>query len=229
MSFATLPLECCFLVMDAGNLNQLVIEQIVPICEIIQYQEANEIPTDSLAFDRCWTWNLLNDANTEKKMYANSCVKIEDYWSWTHDFGQERKVVKRRVRKSPQLEIEEKVLDILKQIQSNKLHLGYFMRKAPEKDRNYTLKRSSKFIGVSMNGNNWQAMINNWFGKKYIGTYSTEKEAAVAYDFYSFALHDWKHQTNFDYSVEIVEEMIESFLENNKIIIPSFFIDKTLS
>ena len=229
MSFINLPFECSFLVMGVDSLNQLVIEQMIPIYEIIQYQAVNEMPTDLIAFDRCWTWNLLNDVNTEKKIYVNKCVKIEDYWSCTHDFGQERKVVKRRVRKSHQLEIEEKVLDILKQILSNEIHSEYFMRKAPEKDRNYTLKRSSKFIGVSMNGNNWQAMINNGFGKKYIGTYSTEKEAAIAYDFYSFALHDWKHQTNFDYSVKTVEEMIESFFENGKILIPSFFIDKTLS
>ena len=169
------------------------------------------------------------EINAEHQIQSYWNWILDDYWNWAYNFGHERKEVKRRVRKSTQLNIEEKVLHILRQILSNRLHSEYFMRKAPEKDRNYTLKRSSKYIGVSMNGNNWQAMINNGSGKKYIGTYATEKEAAVAYDFYSFALHDWNHQTNFDYNVETVEEMIESFLEHDKILIPSLFIDKALN
>ena len=161
----------------------------------------------------------------------NACwgINWQSYCQWYAYEDWQKKGVKRRVRKNPQLEIEEKLHQIQRQILSNRLHFEYFMRKAPEKDRNYTLKRSSKYIGVSMNGNNWQAMINNGSGKKYIGTYATEKEAAVAYDFYSFALHDWNHQTNFDYNVETVEEMIESFLEHYKILIPSLFIDKALN
>lgn len=78
---------------------------------------------------------------------------------------------------------------------------------------NYNSDRRSKFIGVSRNGKNWQVLINVGNTKKYIGTYSTQKEAAVAYDFYSFALHGSKAKTNFTYNKDQLISMVESFLE----------------
>ena len=35
------------------------------------------------------------------------------------------------------------------------------------------------------NGENWQVLINYGKFKKYIGTFSSEKQAAITYDFYS--------------------------------------------
>ena len=49
--------------------------------------------------------------------------------------------------------------------------------------------RRSSYIGVSKNGKNWQVLINCGKDKKYIGTYTDEKEAAIAYDFFSICLH----------------------------------------
>ena len=57
--------------------------------------------------------------------------------------------------------------------------------------------RRSKYIGVSKNNQNWQVLITVANSKKYIGTFLTEKEAAIAYDFYSIALHGAKATTNF--------------------------------
>ena len=160
-----------------------------------QYNELKENDLDYLIFNEFWFQNLQENKHVNINEEYNPCwgINWQSYCQWYAYEDWQKKGVKRRVRKSPQLEIEGKLLQIQRQILSNRLHFGYFMRKAPEKDRNYTLKRSSKYIGVSMNGNNWQAMINNGSGKKYIGTYASEKEAAVAYDFYSFALHDWNY------------------------------------
>mmetsp|Transcript_37796 Transcript_37796/g.43439 ORF Transcript_37796/g.43439 Transcript_37796/m.43439 type:complete len:80 (+) Transcript_37796:429-668(+) len=72
-------------------------------------------------------------------------------------------------------------------------------------------------MGVSRNGDNWQALINYEGVKKYIGTFATEKEAAVAYDFYSIVLHCHKAKINFGYDTETVMEMAENYSHNGKL------------
>jgi len=101
---------------------------------------------------------------------------------------EETKTVKRRKRRSTQLNIEDNLKSLLKKIDNELISEDYFAQKVIGKLRNSSLRRSSKFIGVSKNGDNWQAMINNGNGKKYIGTYPTEVEAASAYDLYFLAL-----------------------------------------
>lgn len=84
--------------------------------------------------------------------------------------------------------------------------------------------RRSKFIGVSKNGQNWQVLINMGKYKKYIGTYTSEDEAAIAYDFYSICLHSVKAKTNFSYTKGLIFDMIGNFKGNNKIFQPSRFL-----
>eukprot|EP01016_Furgasonia_blochmanni_P048485 TRINITY_DN7227_c0_g3_i1.p1 TRINITY_DN7227_c0_g3~~TRINITY_DN7227_c0_g3_i1.p1 ORF type:complete len:336 (+),score=27.41 TRINITY_DN7227_c0_g3_i1:1-1008(+) len=62
--------------------------------------------------------------------------------------------------------------------------------------------RSSRFRGVSKNGNQWQAiiMVNN--KKRYVGSYSTEAHAAKAYDLAAIQNHGDKAKTNFSYTLE---------------------------
>ena len=61
-------------------------------------------------------------------------------------------------------------------------------------------KRSSKFRGVSKNGNNWQVlmMVNN--EKHYIGSYQSEELAARIYDILSIKKRGIKARTNFFYN-----------------------------
>ena len=75
--------------------------------------------------------------------------------------------------------------------------------------------RRSRFIGVSKNGPNWQALISINKKKTYIGTYRSEVQAAKAFDFYSLLLHSVTAKTNFDYTKAEVSEMIEKFQESN--------------
>lgn len=87
-------------------------------------------------------------------------------------------------------------------------------------------KRSSNYIGVSKNGNNWQSLINNGTSKVYIGTYKSELEAAIAYDFYSFAIHGLKSKRNFTYNQDLVRQMADSYLDSQSgdQFIPSDFV-----
>jgi hypothetical protein len=61
-------------------------------------------------------------------------------------------------------------------------------------------KTSSKYRGVSKNGNNWQAliMINN--KKYYIGSYPSEEMAARVYDIFAIKNRGIKARTNFIYN-----------------------------
>lgn len=82
-------------------------------------------------------------------------------------------------------------------------------------ERQKRSNRRSNFIGVSKNGPSWQAMITVNRYKTYIGTYKSEKEAAVAFDFYSMLIHNLVGKTNFSYTKGQVCDMLENFLKNN--------------
>jgi hypothetical protein len=84
--------------------------------------------------------------------------------------------------------------------------------------------RRSNYIGVSKNGVNWQAMINSKKRKLYIGTFSSQLEAAIAYDFYCIILQSKKNKSNFVYSRATFLEMIENFYQNERKLNPSLFV-----
>ncbi|CAI2370163.1 unnamed protein product [Moneuplotes crassus] len=79
------------------------------------------------------------------------------------------------------------------------------------------LRRRSKYIGVSRNNANWQALINIDQIKRYIGTFGEELQAARAYDLYSVAMKGEEASLNFNYSSEEMLERIDYFLEHNSV------------
>ncbi|CAI2372227.1 unnamed protein product [Moneuplotes crassus] len=78
-------------------------------------------------------------------------------------------------------------------------------------------RRRSRFIGVSRNSSNWQALINVKNTKRYIGTFGDELEAAKTYDIYAVALRRDKALLNFDYTAQEVISAIDHFLEYGSI------------
>lgn len=134
--------------------------------------------------------------------------------------------VKQRKRKNALPPMDDKLYEIMQQISTGEI-VGF---KASPKSikgmyRNKSGRRS-RYIGVSKNSQNWQVLINLGNFKKYIGTYSTEKEAAIAYDFFSIALNGSKANTNFDYDISLITEMIESYLASDKEIVPAYFVNR---
>lgn len=60
--------------------------------------------------------------------------------------------------------------------------------------------RSSKYRGVSRNGNNWQVFLMINRSKTYVGTYPSEEIAARVYDIMSIKYRGIKARTNFIYN-----------------------------
>ena len=54
-------------------------------------------------------------------------------------------------------------------------------------------------IGVSRNGNKWQAVIKEKKKKRYIGLFTDIEEAGRAFDRETLLLHGQSARTNFDY------------------------------
>lgn len=76
--------------------------------------------------------------------------------------------------------------------------------------------RRSKYIGVLKYKTFWQALINVGKLKRYIGTYDTEEEAALAHDFYSIGLHFIDAKTNFSYHVSELIPLIVDYYQNDR-------------
>lgn len=74
------------------------------------------------------------------------------------------------------------------------------------------------------NNQRWQALINVGLRKRYIGTFITEEQAALAYDFYAIGMHLKKARINFSYQGEELRQMIEYYFANGNQFDPSVFI-----
>mmetsp|Transcript_27958 Transcript_27958/g.32053 ORF Transcript_27958/g.32053 Transcript_27958/m.32053 type:complete len:98 (+) Transcript_27958:345-638(+) len=81
--------------------------------------------------------------------------------------------------------------------------------------------RRSNYIGVSKNGDVWQSLIMIDGKKTYIGSYHTEEEAALSYDFYSMILKQFSAKTNFDYTLMQIRRMVDNYFINGNSLVPS--------
>lgn len=85
---------------------------------------------------------------------------------------------------------------------------------AKSKNSKHPEKRS-KYIGVSKNGNNWQALVVIGLNKVYLGTFKTEIEASYVFDFYSIISHFTEAKVNRSYNSAQILNMIMNFKDNN--------------
>ena len=76
--------------------------------------------------------------------------------------------------------------------------------------------RRSQYLGVSRNSQSFQVLIAIYKRKTYLGSFTSEKEAAITFDFYSILLHSLEAHTNFSYTAYAVNEMIKNFEANGK-------------
>ena len=74
-------------------------------------------------------------------------------------------------------------------------------------------KRSSRYRGVSRNGNQWQVLIMLKRGKSYVGSYNSEEFAARIYDILSIKYRGIKARTNFKYSSEQIKTILKTEID----------------
>lgn len=83
------------------------------------------------------------------------------------------------------------------------------------KNKSFRISRSgreiSRYIGVSKNGPNWQALICINKRKTYIGSFDTQIEAARAFDMYSILINDLGAKTNFSYTKKDLMKIIADY------------------
>ena len=76
------------------------------------------------------------------------------------------------------------------------------------------INRSSKFRGVSLNGEKFQVITYNSKKIDYLGSFHDEKLAAVIFDIWQIQMYDLKGKTNFQYTKSMVMAI---FLQPNLI------------
>jgi hypothetical protein len=112
-----------------------------------------------------------------------------------------------------------RLLNVISSVTSSNVTLVVSNKKAESKEGPLSSKRSS-YIGVSLNGPNWQALVTIMKRKTYIGSYKTQHQAAIAFDFYSLLLHSLAAKTNFSYTKEDIYNMLYNFRQNGNALKP---------
>ena len=173
-------------------------------CRWVSFQEVEKI----------WSFEV-NENKSIKIIESNDVISSEN-----------KNFIKKRCRRSSTIDLDEYIQRVYESIESK--HLKFIYGKPNNKlTPIFNLKsRSSQYIGVSKNGENWQALINCNNTKKYIGTFNNEKEAVISYDFYAICLHLFKAKTNFTYTSELILEMLDSYDSRGKVFNASRFIER---
>lgn len=86
-----------------------------------------------------------------------------------------------------------------------------YLPTSPSQKKSKKPQVSSKYIGVTKNGKNWQVKINKGKFKNYLGTFKGEKEAAIIHDFYRIVTELKYAKTNFTYPSYIILEMMKNY------------------
>mmetsp|Transcript_3717 Transcript_3717/g.4329 ORF Transcript_3717/g.4329 Transcript_3717/m.4329 type:complete len:159 (+) Transcript_3717:159-635(+) len=136
------------------------------------------------------------------------------------------KKIRRRVRKNKLPLLDGYLKIVLHQMDRGYIKGFYSCQKSSKGIHRCKSGRRSQYIGVSKNSKNWQVLANLHTCKKYVGTFPTEKEAAIVNDFYTIAYCGFRAMTNFTYSIELVKEMIQYYYDNEKDFNPEPFVHR---
>eukprot|EP00344_Euplotes_crassus_P002581 CAMPEP_0196996096 /NCGR_PEP_ID=MMETSP1380-20130617/2069_1 /TAXON_ID=5936 /ORGANISM="Euplotes crassus, Strain CT5" /LENGTH=200 /DNA_ID=CAMNT_0042411969 /DNA_START=60 /DNA_END=658 /DNA_ORIENTATION=+ len=189
--------------------------------EMMKSQFFNFVPTTNVLEDYCLC-EALYMQYLDYSMYSDYSTMIggsQDLLVPQKSSPSEKMVRKRR-RKNNLPDIDPQIQDVLSLIQEGELLQIEFTSKNANALTVDNCRRRSRYTGVSRNGKNWQVLVNMGKEKKYIGSYTSEKEAAIAYDFYTICLHKSKAKTNFSYHSALIEQMINSYYQNGKVFNP---------
>ena len=173
----------------------------------------------------CW-WDGNTQCSSEyspgskKDLYLNTFTEAV---ATSDDGSSIVKPALQRKRKNPIPDIKDKIEEVYKELKEKENFIIYPRNKGNRGLHGGLSKRRSRYVGVSKNCGHWQALINVGKTKKYIGSFCTEKEAALMYDFFAFGIHGLKAKTNFKHYGSKILRMIESYMSCGNKFNPSLF------
>eukprot|EP00343_Euplotes_focardii_P004125 CAMPEP_0205813654 /NCGR_PEP_ID=MMETSP0205-20121125/18365_1 /ASSEMBLY_ACC=CAM_ASM_000278 /TAXON_ID=36767 /ORGANISM="Euplotes focardii, Strain TN1" /LENGTH=223 /DNA_ID=CAMNT_0053096063 /DNA_START=1 /DNA_END=669 /DNA_ORIENTATION=+ len=185
----------------------------------------NFTPTTNVFMDYCFCETFFMPFYDPMMMQDYSTMMAQQQNMSTADSFKTSKTVRKRKRKNNLPQIEAHIKEVSRLVAEGTL---VYLQNTPKNINALTIdncRRRSQYTGVSRNGRNWQVLVNMGKEKKYIGSYTSEKEAALSYDFYTICLHKMKAKTNFSYTNTLIEHMIENFYSSGNVFDPTQFIN----
>lgn len=170
-------------------------------------------PENNYHFNNCTYFNNSNKIETCDCFYINKSI-IEDE---LNDCNKEK--INTNINETVDLKdnlksnCDEKVYfnNKIKIKRNNKIIFTNKYLFKPKKKKIISNKvRSSRYRGVSKNGDKWQTIITFKHKMRYIGVYPTEEIAARIYDIASIKFNGIKAKTNFIYNISQILKISET-------------------
>ena len=159
--------------------------------------------------------NNISTDSTHIPFPTKNTISSKNYFIVTDTNKENKKAKKRRKRKNikqTENNNEIKVLKNNKVVYVNNILLNSYETSKNIKEFNKIAfvrrnKRSSRFRGVSKNGNQWQVLMMINKKKTYIGNYVSEEFAARIYDILAIKNRGMRARTNFIYSSKQIKNI----------------------
>ncbi|CAI2381548.1 unnamed protein product [Moneuplotes crassus] len=172
-----------------------------------------DLSSPSLQYQEIDFHQKLSDMEDFKQKFCLSTSQCQAMPEIRYEMKDEKSTSTKSKNLSQKLDIKQKLISLRWRILNQYVSVFVSSKKKAKSVTKKNLKRRSKYIGVSKNNANWQALINVNQIKKYIGTFTDELQAARAYDLYSVAMKGEEASLNFDYTPSDMLERIQYFLE----------------
>ena len=201
----------------SGNKNNININVNNIVYNILNFNNNNDIIKKNQINENRKNNQLENIKSNKNSSDSNDIIKNK-YFKLTNPVFEEKSCNDEiKIEESPNLDYNENSNEV-KVLKNNKVvYVNSYLLKSPSTSKNLKKlnkiafigrsKRSSRFRGVSKNGNQWQVLLMHKKGKSYVGSYNSEELAAKIYDILAIKYRGIKARTNFKYNYEQIKKI----------------------
>ena len=201
----------------SGNKNNININVNNIVYNILNFNNNNDIIKKNQINENIKN-NQLENIKSNKNSYDSNDIIKNKYFKLTKPVLEEKSCNDEiKIEESPNLNYNENNNEV-KVLKNNKVvYVNSYLLKSPSTSKNLKKlnkisfigrsKRSSRFKGVSKNGNQWQVLLMHKKGKSYVGSYISEELAAKIYDILAIKCRGIKARTNFKYNYEQIKKI----------------------
>ena len=201
----------------SGNKNNININVNNIVYNILNFNNNNDIIKKNQINENIKNNQLENIKSNKDSWDSNDIIKNK-YFKLTKPVLEEKSCNNEiKIEESSNLDYNENCNEV-KVLKNNKVvYVNSYLLKSPSSLKNLKKlnkiafigrsKRSSRFRGVSKNGNQWQVLLMHKKGKSYVGSYISEELAAKIYDILAIKYRGVKARTNFKYNYEQIKKI----------------------